>query len=573
MTVKTLTVSGLNVAAQVLGGTGLTSSTTNGVTTLSVSGTQASGTIFLNPTATSYSELYVDSNDRRVTLGQRSSTNTGGDLAYLYTATATPMSFWTSATERLRITAAGNVGIGTSTPAQLLHVAGRTLIGGATTNALWDINADSMGINRNISTGAIYDTTGHGYQWQHTKSTTAASNKLTLEVYTPAGVGVAGGMTITGAGNVGIGNSTPAEKLHINGNVLLENNNGFYVKNNVGTSCRIGAVDTVNQLLFGDGLTTSMYFTAGQNIYFSANGLYRGNINGTNGYWRIGDSNAASVPMDVFANVTQSANVLRLTAQSGYFTFANGTFSAVNTVAKTIVLTIDSAEATTAAQITAGAIGSAIYGTGAGFGSFTVFSSLFTVTSATTTSNKLVITCTWTGAPAATPSNGQVTSIIINGFRAGWGPQLLFAGMGDGRDTGAIRVLTETENSGANAYMAFCTRGLETVPERMRLTSTGALGIGTTDPKATLHTNGTFALTTATSGTANSVILAAANYALPDAATCSGRMYWVKNTSASAITMTSAGGTIDGVAAATGVSLSQYDCYTVISNGTNWFVI
>ena len=107
----------------------------------------------------------------------------------------------------------------------------------------------------------------------------------------------------------------------------------------------------------------------------------------------------------------------------------------------------------------------------------------------------------------------------------------------------------------------------------MRLTSTGALGIGTTDPKATLHTNGTFALTTATSGTANSVILAAANYALPDAATCSGRMYWVKNTSASAITMTSAGGTIDGVAAATGVSLSQYDCYTVISNGTNWFVI
>lgn len=40
MTVKTLTVSGLNVAAQVLGGTGLTSSTINGVTTLSVSGVQ-----------------------------------------------------------------------------------------------------------------------------------------------------------------------------------------------------------------------------------------------------------------------------------------------------------------------------------------------------------------------------------------------------------------------------------------------------------------------------------------------------------------------------------------------------
>ena len=193
----------------------------------------------------------------------------------------------------------GNVGIGTTSPAQLLHVAGRTLIGGATTNSIWDINADSMGINRNISTGAIYDTTGHGYQWQHTKSTTAASNNLTLQVYTPAGVSVAGGMSITGAGNV---------------------------------------------------------------------------------------------------------------------------------------------------------------------------------------------------------------------------------------------------------------------------------GIGMTDPNATFHTNGTFALTTATSGTANSVILAAANYALPDPTTCSGRIYWVKNTSASAIALTSSGTskTIDGAAS---ISLSQYDCYTVVSNGTNWFVI
>ncbi|NBV84283.1 hypothetical protein EBR57_09230, partial [bacterium] len=105
------------------------------------------------------------------------------------------------------------------------------------------------------------------------------------------------------------------------------------------------------------------------------------------------------------------------------------------------------------------------------------------------------------------------------------------------------------------------------------ITTSNNVGIGTTSPAATLHTSGTVAITTATSGTTNSVILASANYVLPDATTCSGRIYWVKNTSASAITLTSAGGTIDGVAAATGLTLSQYDCYTVISNGTNWFII
>jgi len=143
-----------------------------------------------------------------------------------------------------------------------------------------------------------------------------------------------------------------------------------------------------------------------------------------------------------------------------------------------------------------------------------------------------------------------------------------------------FRILRDVDQNG-NSGSAQCaivwgssTLSLMTAnASRIYINSSGNVGIGTTDPKATLHANGTFAITTATSGTANSVILAAANYALPNATTCSGRMYWVKNTSTGAITMTSAGGTIDGVAAGTGVSLAQYDCYTVISDGTNWFII
>ena len=55
-----------------------------------------------------------------------------------------------------------------------------------------------------------------------------------------------------------------------------------------------------------------------------------------------------------------------------------------------------------------------------------------------------------------------------------------------------------------------------------------------------------------------------------------GRDYTVKriNTSVNVVTVTSAGGTIDGVAAATGISLAagSYDSITVVSDGTNWWI-
>lgn len=56
-----------------------------------------------------------------------------------------------------------------------------------------------------------------------------------------------------------------------------------------------------------------------------------------------------------------------------------------------------------------------------------------------------------------------------------------------------------------------------------------------------------------------------------------GRDYTVKrvNTSANVVTVTSAGGTIDGIAAATGVPLAAgtYDSITVQSDGTNWWIV
>jgi hypothetical protein len=64
---------------------------------------------------------------------------------------------------------------------------------------------------------------------------------------------------------------------------------------------------------------------------------------------------------------------------------------------------------------------------------------------------------------------------------------------------------------------------------------------------------------------------------LPNANLVIGRQITVKrsNTSANTVTVKSAGGTIDGVAAATGIVLAGggYASITVVSDGANWWVI
>ena len=64
---------------------------------------------------------------------------------------------------------------------------------------------------------------------------------------------------------------------------------------------------------------------------------------------------------------------------------------------------------------------------------------------------------------------------------------------------------------------------------------------------------------------------------LPNANLITGRRVQIKrvNTSANVVTVKSAGGTIDGTAAATGIGLAggTYNSITVVSDGTNWWII
>ncbi len=132
-----------------------------------------------------------------------------------------PIAFYTTNTERMRLTSGGNLGIATTTPTNILHIGGATnksLRVDSTANAgyfgAWTDGA-FMSVNRDDATGnftnaskaaasiwAQSDTSESYIQFKTTTTNNANPNER---------------MRITGAGNVGIGTTTPTAKLSITG--------------------------------------------------------------------------------------------------------------------------------------------------------------------------------------------------------------------------------------------------------------------------------------------------------------------------------------------------------------------
>jgi hypothetical protein len=99
----------------------------------------------------------------------------------------------------------GDVGIRTYAPTDALDVAAPVVFG-ATSSERLSLNAGSIGFNRQVATGLIYNTTISAYQWQRVESTTASSDWLELQVYNPSGGMVTGAaIAINGTGGVTVG--------------------------------------------------------------------------------------------------------------------------------------------------------------------------------------------------------------------------------------------------------------------------------------------------------------------------------------------------------------------------------
>jgi len=195
-------------------------------------------------TSTARSGLYLDKNSTNMFALTVDGGAGANGITYYEARTATGQHiFFTNSTERMRITAAGNVGIGTSTPGARLSVVGVTnstvfAASGSNSSLIW----------QEFSTGG----SPTNYLWNSNGALFFGTNSNNALILAANG---AEALRVVANGNIGIGTSTPTSRLHVVGGSIV---NGLATFLNGGS----GEGAELN-LLNPDNSTIGCYFDVG----------------------------------------------------------------------------------------------------------------------------------------------------------------------------------------------------------------------------------------------------------------------------------------------------------------------
>jgi hypothetical protein len=148
-------------------------------------------------------------------------------------------------TYRMVVTSTGNIGIGTGTPESKLHVNGAITIEGETVPAAGATIIDSSNLNQTYIT---FKPNGSSNDWAYLRQIGSSNNYLmALDIHddgdepgfcirsitsTASPDTVNERFRVQANGNVGIGNSSPSEALHVEGNILIKTGGSLWITGN-----------------------------------------------------------------------------------------------------------------------------------------------------------------------------------------------------------------------------------------------------------------------------------------------------------------------------------------------------
>jgi hypothetical protein len=180
--------------AMKLNGTGL------GIGTTSPNAPNAKFTVKQSADTSKYHGVSIEANgtDEYLGIGYDGTSFTLSP-SYLSAGAFKPLQFHTSNNPRLTIDTSGNVGIGTTSPSVALEVAGSVRIDNGAGFTAYEVYRDNI----------LYGSIGGGSN----QFTLQASNSKSINLFDDSGVG----LTVLDGGNVGIGTSSPSDRLEVKG--------------------------------------------------------------------------------------------------------------------------------------------------------------------------------------------------------------------------------------------------------------------------------------------------------------------------------------------------------------------